>query len=117
MRSYSFWAADALWARFQVTADKDSVTGLLPDLIRNYEEWEKSRREPDGLFWQIDDRDGMEVSIGGSGKRATINSYMYGDAVAIARIAALAGREDIAKTYREKAERDQGTRPEQAVGS
>jgi hypothetical protein len=105
VRSYSFWAADALWARFQATGDKDAVTGLLPDLIRNYEEWEKSRLEPDGLFWQIDDRDGMEVSIGGSGKRATINSYMYGDAIAIARIAALAGREDVVKTYREKAER------------
>jgi len=42
------------------------------------------------LFWQIDDRDGMEVSVGGSGKRATINSYMYGGAKAIAKIAAMA---------------------------
>ncbi len=105
VRSYSFWAADALWARFQVTGDKDFLIGLLPDLIHNYEEWEKSRLEPDGLFWQIDDRDGMEVSIGGSGKRATVNSYMYGDAVAIARLAALAGRDDVATTYREKAAR------------
>ncbi len=105
VRSYSFWAADALWARFLVTGDRNFLTGLLPDLIRNYEEWEKSRLEPDGLFWQIDDRDGMEVSIGGSGKRATINSYMYGDAVAIAKMAVLAGREEVAKRYREKAER------------
>ncbi|MHC4208035.1 MAG: MGH1-like glycoside hydrolase domain-containing protein, partial [Planctomycetota bacterium] len=65
--------------------------------------WEKERLEPDGLFRQIDDRDGMEVSVGGSGKRATINSYMYGDAVAIAKIALLAGRQDIAEQYREKA--------------
>src|SRR5438309_12106423 len=56
-----------------------------------------------GLFHQIDDRDGMEFSIGGSGYRATINSYMYGDAVAIARIAELAGKRDIAATYRDKA--------------
>ncbi len=105
VRSYSFWAADALWARFQVNGDKDFLVGLLPDLIRNYEEWEKSRLEPDGLFWQIDDRDGMEVSIGGTGKRATINSYLYGDAVALAKIATLAGREDVAKKYRERAER------------
>ena len=33
-----------------------------------------------GLFYQIDDRDGMEFSAGGSGARPTINSYMYGDA-------------------------------------
>jgi len=105
VRSYSFWAADAMWARYLVTADKQQVADLLDDLVENYKEWEKSRLEPDGLFWQIDDRDGMEVSIGGSGKRATINSYMYGDAVAIAKIAGLAGRDDIATKYKAEAER------------
>ncbi len=103
VRSYSFWAADALWARYMVTLDRNLVTDLLGDLINNYKEWEKSRLEPDGLFWQIDDRDGMEISIGGSGKRPTINSYMYGDAVAIAKIASLANRKDITKRYEEKA--------------
>lgn len=105
VRSYSFWAADAMWARYLVTADKQHVTDLLADLVNNYKEWEKKRLEPDGLFWQIDDRDGMEVSIGGSGKRATINSYMYGDAVAIARIAGLADEKELAKNYRAKAEK------------
>jgi len=105
VRSYSFWAADAMWARYSVTADKQHVTDLLADLVENYKAWEKSRLEPDGLFWQIDDRDGMEVSIGGSGKRATINSYMYGDAVAIAKIAELAGSDDIAAKYKAEAER------------
>ncbi|MHC4744031.1 MAG: MGH1-like glycoside hydrolase domain-containing protein, partial [Planctomycetota bacterium] len=102
-RRYSFWAADALYARHLVQPDKALSTGLLDDLIRNYEEWEESRLEPDGLFWQIDDRDGMEVSIGGSGKRATINSYMYGDAVAIAEIATLAEKKDIADEFAAKA--------------
>ena len=105
VRSYSFWAADAMWARYLVTADKALVVDLLNDLIDNYKAWEKSRLEPDGLFWQIDDRDGMEVSVGGSGKRATINSYMYGDAAAIAKIATLAGRADIAQEYKAKAEK------------
>jgi len=102
-RRYSFWAADALWARYLVTMNKSHIVSLLDDLIANYEQWEKSKLEPDGLFWQIDDRDGMEVSIGGSGKRATINSYMYGDAVAISKIAALAGREEAAQKFRQKA--------------
>jgi hypothetical protein len=62
------------------------------------------------LFWQIDDRDGMEISVGGwghrgQGKRATINSYMYGDAMTIAAIAERAGRREIAQTYRSKASR------------
>lgn len=102
-RRYSFWAADAFWARYMVTEDKNQITDLLDDLIANYREWEKKRLESDGLFWQIDDRDGMEVSIGGSGKRATINSYMYGDAAAISRIAALAERGDVAEQFRQKA--------------
>lgn len=105
VRSYSFWSADALWASYLVTLDKSLIVELLPDLVDNYREWEKSRLEPDGLFWQIDDRDGMEVSIGGSGKRATINSYMYGDAVAIANIALLTGQEDIADEFGKKAEK------------
>ncbi len=103
VRSYSFWAADAMWARYLVTEDKQHVTDLLADLSSNYKAWEKKRLEPDGLFWQIDDRDGMEVSIGGSGKRATINSYMYGDAIAIARIATLAGTKKLASEYQAKA--------------
>ena len=103
-RYYSFWAADAIYAYYLVKGNKPMVTGLLDDLIKNYESWEQSRLTPDGLFWQIDDRDGMEVSIGKSGKRATINSYMFGDATAIAKIAELAGRKDVATDFRRKAE-------------
>jgi len=103
-RRYSFWAADALYARYLVRREKELATELLDDLIRNYRAWEKERLEPDGLFWQIDDRDGMEVSIGGSGKRPTINSYMYGDAIAIAKIAALPGRQAIVEEFQAKAE-------------
>jgi hypothetical protein len=47
----------------------------------------------------------MEVSIGGNGYRPTINSYMYGDAMAIARIAQLAGRDSIARDFSAKAAR------------
>ena len=103
LRRYSFWIADAMWARYLVTGNKDLIIELLPDLIANYKEWENSRLKPDGLFWQIDVRDGMEESIGGTGKRATINSYMYGDATAISKIASLCGREDIEEEYKAKA--------------
>jgi predicted GH43/DUF377 family glycosyl hydrolase len=105
LRTYSFWAADALWARYMATGNKDLMIELLPDLVANYEQWEKEKLEPDGLFWQVDGCDGMEVAIGGTGKRATINTYMYADAVAIAKIAALVGKPEIAQRFREKAER------------
>jgi hypothetical protein len=102
-RKYSFWAANAIWARFLVTNNTQLVKSLLPELVRNYELWEKEHGAANGLFWQTDDHDGMEMSIGGGGYRATINSYMYGDALAIAKIANIVGQPDLAKTYREKA--------------
>ncbi|QTN34408.1 hypothetical protein HZ994_14495 [Akkermansiaceae bacterium] len=109
-RRYSFWAADSILQRALVSGDFTQAMDLLPDLIANYSEWEKSRLDDDGLFWQIDDRDGMEVSIGGAGsagkgKRATINSYMFGDALAISEIARRAGNVEIAETYAGKARR------------
>jgi len=100
-RRYSFWAANALQARAMVGHDQQLLIDLLPDLVNNYRQWEKDHQDPNGLFWQIDDRDGMEVSIGGSGYRATINSYMYGDAMAIANIAEWAWKKDLAKEFRE----------------
>jgi len=103
-RLYSCWLADAIWARYLVTGNPSLTLDLLPDLVSNYEGWEKSKYEPQvGLFQQIDDRDGMEDSIGGSGFRPTINSYMYGDAMAISHIANLAGSQSLAQQYAEKA--------------
>jgi hypothetical protein len=104
-RRYSFWAADSVYSAFLATGNKQFAINLLPSLRENYVQWERTHRDPNGLFWQIDDRDGMEFSIGGSGYRPTINSYMYGDAVAIARIAEMAGESEVAAEYKEKAER------------
>jgi len=109
VRTYSFWAADSIWSRFLVTGDDRLIRELLPDLIANYEAWEKERRDNNGLFWQEDGRDGMEVSISGAlsqgaqGYRATINSYQYGDATAIARMADRLGRKEVAERFRAKA--------------
>ena len=105
LRSYSFWAANSILAFAQVHKNEMLLTDLLPDFDNNYKEWEKSHLLSDGLFWQVDDRDGMEVSIGGSGKRATINSYMYGDARAIADIASVVGNKKLAKEYAAKAKK------------
>ncbi|MEI7908743.1 MAG: glycosyl hydrolase family 65 protein [Verrucomicrobiota bacterium] len=102
-RLYSFWIADSVWQRYCVTGDRAEALDLLPDLIKNYQAWENEKRDLNGLYWQIDDRDGGELSIGGSGYRVTINSYQYGDARAIARIAELAGKLEIAREYNDKA--------------
>ncbi|HSM79149.1 MAG TPA: trehalase family glycosidase, partial [Bryobacteraceae bacterium] len=98
-RRYSCWIADALLARDRVHPNPGLLVELLPDLVANFEAWEKERRDPNGLFWQIDDRDGMEVSVGGSGYRATLNSYMFGDATAIAVMARRAGRIELGERF------------------
>ncbi len=107
LHKYSNWVADAVYSRYLVNGDRAFVVDLLDDLVRDYEQWEKEKQLDDGLFWQYDVRDGMEESISGSrtakNARPTINSYMYGDALAIAKIAEMAGRADLAQRFRSKA--------------
>lgn len=102
-RRYSFWAANSILALACIQQNEALVTSLLPYFDQNYQEWEKTHLCTDGFFQQTDNRDGMEVSIGGSGKRATINSYMIGDAEAIASIAEMAGNSTMKKAYKDKA--------------
>jgi mannosylglycerate hydrolase MGH1-like protein/F5/8 type C domain-containing protein/glycosyl hydrolase family 65 len=113
-RRYSTWLADAIWAVDLVHPNKAFTTDLLPDLVKNYEGWEKERFDKDvGLFWQTGHDDGMEYNInsrqtrdpnrGAPAYRPTINSYMRADAWAIARIAIDANEDKIAADYVHKA--------------
>ena len=98
-RRYSFWLADSVYQVYLATGDSDLAIGMLPALEKNFEAWERTNKDPNGLYWQIDDRDGMEFSISGTGYRPSINSYMYGDAVAISHIAAVDGQKEVAAAY------------------
>ncbi|KAA0989745.1 MGH1-like glycoside hydrolase domain-containing protein [Dyadobacter aurulentus] len=108
-RSYSFWAADAITGFCEVQGDYAVGLELLPDLIQNYTAWEKEHLDSTGLYWQKDDRDGMEVSVSGAmskdglGYRATINSYQYGDAKAISYLAKLNGDKEVKEVFARKA--------------
>jgi hypothetical protein len=103
-RNYSFWAADAYYARYLVNNDSKFLTGFLDDLKNNYYAWETAKYNSTyNLFYQVDDRDGMEYSAGGSGLRPSINSYMYGDATAISKIANLAGNSSVETEFTTKA--------------
>ncbi|MDE7443812.1 MAG: hypothetical protein K2M65_06600, partial [Muribaculaceae bacterium] len=109
-RVYSFWAANSLLEYYKVTGDS-IVLDLLPDLVDNYRNWETGFTRSkifiglndDGLFSMMDNYDGMEYQVGGSGKRPTINSYMYGDAMAIAEIAAMTGDKELQEEFTQKA--------------
>jgi hypothetical protein len=100
---YSSWFESAVYDRYLVNEDRKFIVGLLDDMIADYHQWEQEHRLDNGLFWQFDVRDGMEESISGSRKdkniRPTINSYMFGNAEAIAAIARLGGRLDTARTF------------------
>ena len=110
-RAYSFPIATAFLDYASVTGNKDLLIEQYDNLKANYAAWEADHLGPDGLFWQMDDRDGMEFSISGSysddwtGYRPTINSYMYADAMAIAAIAHIQDKADEEAEYIDKANR------------
>lgn len=108
LHKYSGWLADALYQRYLVIDDRKFLTSQLKDLVRDYEQWQQERQTTNGLFWQYDVRDAMEESISGSrvdrNLRPTINSYMFGNAGAIAKIARLAGDERLAAEFDTRAD-------------
>lgn len=108
LHSFSNYTPFALLERYKVNADGEFLTDMLPDLEKDYKEWELQRRLPSGLFWQEDVKDGMEESISGGRKiqnaRPTINSYMFSNAKAISEIALMGGKNDLSKLYSAKAD-------------
>lgn len=110
---YSFWLASAAYGRAQVSGDLTEVTKLLPQLERQYRGWDKQFNADLGLYWSVPVWDAMELSAssyrssdpyhGGAGYRPTLNSYQYGDAMAISRIAALVHDRKTQSAYARKA--------------
>jgi hypothetical protein len=113
-RSYSNWYGDGVWATYMVTADRQYLRTMLPHMEAQYagwmaERWDSARRmfHWDGLH------DGMEVNInsrlttdegsGADGFRPTLNSYLYADARAISKAAALFGDSATSRDYARRA--------------
>jgi hypothetical protein len=111
---YSFWAASAVWHQYLVTGDKAFAIGQLDNLVKQYRAWDNHFNADLGLYWQVPVWDATECTAasyessdpyhGGAGYRPTINSYQYGDARAIASLAGLAGRRDVANEYSGRAD-------------
>lgn len=108
---YTTWLAHAIWERAAVTGDTRLPVVLLDELVTYFHKWEQGKASegmggrPNGLFYITDGQDGGEVSIGGHGYRPLLNSAMFGEAVAIAAIAKLAGRKELADEFAAKAAR------------
>lgn len=108
LHGFSSWTPDAVYNRYLVNADKQHIIDFYPDLSADFHLWEQEKKLPDGLYWQSDVKDGMEETISGGRReknaRPTINSYMYGNAVALSKMAALAGKENDGDFFRKKAD-------------
>ncbi len=104
---YSGWTVWAAHQRWLVTGDTPALRRHYEDFDRYYRGWERTKMNSDGSFWQFDVRDAMEESISGSrtdrNLRPTLNSYMYGNAVAMAKIAELLGQSTDEAIYETKA--------------
>lgn len=107
---YSTWilhSANELWqhvGKYPLSAE------VLQKCIEYYERWEKEHKTSMGLFWSYDGYDAMEFTINGTrnmkrtkGLRPTLNSYMYGEAKAIANFAKILGNTAIYNEYEQKA--------------
>jgi len=108
MNKFSSWNPAAVYEMWKVQGDSDFLLGLKPRLEEEYARWECTNRLSSGLYWQGDVQDGMEESISGGRKkqyaRPTINSYMYGNAKALAAMNLMTGEADKTARYEQKAD-------------
>ncbi|WP_158827494.1 MGH1-like glycoside hydrolase domain-containing protein [Mucilaginibacter lacusdianchii] len=103
LHAFSSWIDDAVYKFYLVNQNKSFIQKLVPALDADYRLWETEKQLPSQMFWQFDVRDAMEESISGSRKlknvRPTINSYMYGNAVALTDMAKLTANDTLQKRY------------------
>ena len=114
-RSYSNWFGSAVWKTYLVNNDRNFIRQMLPDMEKQYAGWIAERWDKEHqMFHWSGMHDGMETNIasrqtqdqfqGGDSYRPTLNSYVYGDLIAIANVAALEGDAVKARAYRDKAQ-------------
>jgi hypothetical protein len=111
-RSYSEGIADAAYARYLVNSDAAFIVDRLEKMKSIYDAWNDHWESDKNLYYipampdateytiaSIDASGGKDGFEGGDAFRPTINSYMYGNAMAISKIAALKGDVTTAKDY------------------
>ena len=114
-RSYSNWYGAAIWGTYQVLGDTGFLRRMLPHMKSQYAGWIAERWDPghrmlrwdglhDGMERNINSRQTDDIDAGAEGYRPTLNSYLYGDALAIARASALFGDTAAARDYAARAD-------------
>lgn len=116
-RRYSESVADAAYARFLVNGDTAFLVRQLDSMLYSYNQWTDHHWDsskqlyyipamPDATEYTIASMDASNGKAGfdsGDAFRPTINSYMYANAMAISKTAALKGDKNTSDTYLQKA--------------
>lgn len=116
-RRYSESIAEAAYARYLVNSDKEFVISQLDSMKAIFRAWDDHWDAAKNLYYipampdateytiaSVDASGGKDGFDGGEAFRPTINSYMYGNALAIARIASLKGDGATQIEYNQKAD-------------
>ncbi len=110
--NYTSWISDAAYRSACLIGDFQFLHDLLEEMCYSYELWEQGflykgkypiGKQENGLFRNIDDRDGTECSIGGNGYRPMLNSAMHSQAKVIRKLARQMGKHDIEDLFTKKA--------------
>ena len=115
-RSYSEGIADAAYERYLVNLDSAFIVEQLEDMKSIYDKWSDHWEPEKNLYYipampdateytiaSIDASGGKDGFEGGDAFRPTLNSYMYGNAMAISKIASLKGDTATSTDYLERA--------------
>jgi hypothetical protein len=115
-RRYSESIADAAYARFLVNADTAFLINQLDSMISIYNGWYDHYDSAKDMYYipampdateytiaSIDASGGKDGFEGGEAFRPTLNSYMYGNALAIAQIAKMNGDPVTANKFMDRA--------------
>lgn len=93
VEKYSSWLIAAVREYCDIRGD-DGFTAARLDKMETMLRFHRDRAATESpLYRSVDNLDGMEYSISGSGLRPTVNSYLYGEADALASMYRRAGRE------------------------
>jgi hypothetical protein len=116
-RRYSESISDAAYARYLINMDTVFITQQLDSMMAIFNAWYDHYDSSKNMYYipampdateytiaSIDATGGKEGFEGGDAFRPTINSYMYGNALAISKIAALKGDNETSRLYKEKSD-------------
>ncbi|HPG10696.1 MAG TPA: discoidin domain-containing protein [Chitinophagaceae bacterium] len=116
-RNYSESIADAVYAYYLVNADTSFVLKQLDSLEQRYNDWSDHYDSLKQLYYiaampdateyniaAIDASGGKDGFAGGEAFRPSINSYMYGNAMAISRLLELKGDSENSNKWKQKAD-------------